>query len=76
MREISSYYSQVFTSTDEGEWEEKLNGIPSTISDSMNSNLIKPVDDREIKKIVFAMNPTKALGMDDMTPCFFSPFGI
>lgn len=47
--EISTYYSDLFSSEDGGGWEEKENGINVTITDFMNSHLVKPVADSEIK---------------------------
>lgn len=76
VEEISNHYSKLFTLEDARDWEEKLNGVPSTITDSMNANLIKPVEVNEIKEAVFSMNPSKAPGMDGMTPFFFQAFGL
>lgn len=72
--EISGYYSNLFTSVDASNWEDKLHGIPATVTEAMNSSLIKPVEDEEIRQAVFSMNPTKAPGMDGMTPLFFQAF--
>lgn len=72
--EISDYYSNLFTSVDAYDWKDRLNGIPATITESMNSSLIKPEEDEEIKEVVFSMNPSKAPGIDGMTPLFFQTF--
>lgn len=72
--EISDYYFKLFTSEDSRDWEDKLNWIPPTITESMNSNLIKPVNEWEIKAALFSMNPNKAPGMDGMTSLFFQTF--
>lgn len=74
VEEISNYYSKLFTSTAVGGWEEKLNGISSIITDSMNSSLIKPMEDCEIIAAIFSMNPNKAPGINGMTPYFFQNF--
>lgn len=71
MEEISEYYSNLFTSTDAYDWDDSLSGIPSIVTESMNSTLIKPVEDDEIKKAIFSMNPSKAPSIDGMTPLFF-----
>lgn len=71
MEEISNYYTNIFTSANAHGWEDKLFGIPFTITDSMNSNLIKPVDDSEIKRAVFSMNLNKASRIDGIIPLFF-----
>lgn len=54
VEEISYYYSKLFTSSDSRGWEEKLNEGPPTITDVMNSSLIKHVEDNEIK-VLFSM---------------------
>lgn len=72
--EVLDYYFKLFTSVDVGRWEEKFSGITATITDSMNSNLIKPVEDSEIRNAVFSMNPNKAPEMDVMTLFFFQSF--
>lgn len=69
--EISGFYEDLFTSADSGGWEHKLDGISSSITGHMNSRLIRPVTDSEVKTAVFAMNPNKAPGMDGMTSLFF-----
>lgn len=76
VEEISSYYAQLFTTEDSFDWVDKLHGIPSTITNSMNSELIKPVDDDEIKRALFSMNPQKASEIDGMTPLFSKLFGM
>nr|XP_027093548.1 uncharacterized protein LOC113713943 [Coffea arabica] len=72
--EIASYYRELFKTSDANEMEEVLNGIPHTISGSMNANLTKPVDEGEIRSALFSMNPDKAPGVDGMPPIFFQKF--
>lgn len=74
VEEISAFYSNLFTSSDRGGWEDKLDGISTSVSDSMNSNLIKPVEACEIRTALFSMNSCTAPGLDGMTPLFFSNF--
>lgn len=64
MNEVAAFYSELFTSESSSSWEENLNGIPSTTSNLMNSRLVRPMDDNEVKKAIFSMTPNKALGMD------------
>lgn len=68
--DVSNFYSKLVTTEDGGIWEELLDGIPSTINASMNSRLIRPVEEGEIKKALFSMSPNKSPGMDGMTPIF------
>lgn len=53
VEEISNYYSKLFTTEDSYNWEDKLNGIPSTITNSMNLELIKPVEDVKVQRALF-----------------------
>ena len=72
--EIARYYKQLFKSTRTNCIEEVLDGIQKTITDQINVNLTRPVEENEIKVAVFAMNPIKAPGLDGMTPLFFQKF--
>ncbi|CAI9099319.1 OLC1v1036114C2 [Oldenlandia corymbosa var. corymbosa] len=63
--EIEGFYKELFASEDKAGWEETLDGIPCTITDQMNTTLIRPIEDAEIKGAVFSMNPHKAPGIDE-----------
>ena len=73
-KEIAEYYRNLFNSNDVGDLTEVLDGIPHTISDELNGNLMKPVLEEEIKAVIFSMNPDKAPGVDGMSPLFFQKF--
>lgn len=51
--------------------DEILCNIQPSISDHLNRELLKPVEDMEVKHALFQMNPDKAPGPDGMTPGFF-----
>lgn len=51
VEDILEYFSGLFTSLDSYSSEDKLNGILSTITNYINSNLIKPVKNSEIKRL-------------------------
>ncbi|XP_071906010.1 uncharacterized protein [Coffea arabica] len=72
--EVDNYYKHLFNSTRIECLADILDGLPSTITDHMNGNLTRPVEDNEIKLALFSMNPTKAPGPDGMTPLFFQHF--
>ena len=72
--EIARYYRQLFKSTRTNCIEELLDGIQETITDQINVNLTRPVEENEIKIAVYAMNLNKALRPDGMTPIFFQKF--
>ncbi|XP_027067539.1 uncharacterized protein [Coffea arabica] len=62
--ELCTHYKELFTSNNPTEFDEVLQGIPCTISNLMNAQLIKPVDELEIKQGIFSMFPNKAPGVD------------
>nr|XP_027100870.1 uncharacterized protein LOC113719906 [Coffea arabica] len=72
--EIAVYFKELFTSGGRGEMTEILSGIPHSITQEMNDNLIKEVSEKEIHEALFSMNPEKAPGHDGMTPLFFQNF--
>nr|XP_027065280.1 uncharacterized protein LOC113691366 [Coffea arabica] len=63
--EIAGYYRILLDSNEGGDLNEVLHGIPHTITDELNRNLLKPVLEEEIKSVIFSMNPEKAPGIDD-----------
>ncbi|XP_071909569.1 uncharacterized protein [Coffea arabica] len=63
--EIADYYRKLLTSSGEGDLTEVLEGISNTITVEMNENLIKPVEEEEIKFALFSMSPEKAPGADE-----------
>lgn len=71
VKEISSFYEELFTTSNPIGWQETLSGMTSSITSTMNQRLTRPVDDLEIKNALFAMHPNKAPGPDGMTPLFF-----
>lgn len=71
VEEIAAYYSKLYISSDSFGWDDKVNGIATSIIYSMNSYVIKPMENDEIKKAIFSINPTKAPGMDGMILFFF-----
>ena len=73
-KEVAKYYERLFTSSGHTNNNDILEEIPVTITEKMNDNLIKPVEEYEIKEAIFNMNPHKALGPDGMTPLFFQTF--
>ncbi|XP_071902742.1 uncharacterized protein [Coffea arabica] len=72
--EIARYYKHLFKATRTEGIEEVLEGIHVTVTDQINTNLTRPVEENEIKVTVFSMNPNKAPMPDGMTPLFFQKF--
>ena len=72
--ELSQYYNDLFTTTNPADFEEILTEILSTISRQMNENLIKPVEEKDIRQALFSMHPNKAPEQDGMSPLFFQQY--
>lgn len=51
-----------------------LTNIQPSITAQLNEELLKPIQDKEVKDAPFQMNPDKAPGPDGMTPGFFQKF--
>ena len=73
-KELSEYYNDLFTTTNPDNFENILAKIPSTISGQMNEQLIKPMEEKEIRQALFSMHPNKAPGTDGMSPLFFQHY--
>lgn len=72
--EIAKHFEKLFTSDQPGDCAEVLDGIPRTISELMNRNLTRAVEDHEVKKALFSMNPNKAPKPNRMTPSFYQQY--
>ena len=51
--------------------EEKLQAIPTLVTEDMNSLLTTPISEEEVCIACFSMKPSKAPGPDGFSPCFF-----
>lgn len=71
VEEITRSYQKLFTISKPTNWEDSLEGLPQSINTSMNQRLVRPMDELEIKKALFAMSANKSPGPDGMTPHFF-----
>lgn len=59
--EICKFYQEL-TSSAPSEFDEVLEGIPSFITEDMNAQLIKQVEEYEVKTTIFSLHPTKGPG--------------
>ena len=72
--EICGFYKKLFTSSQLIEFEAVTKGVPRTITNEMNTMLIKPVEEMEVKNALFSMHPNKAPRPNGMTSYFFLKF--
>ncbi|XP_048613313.1 uncharacterized protein LOC125587176 [Brassica napus] len=70
----TSYFRQIFESSDPEDIAEALSEVPTTITGSINADLTAPVTEWEVKLALFAMHPEKAPGPDGMTALFYQKF--
>lgn len=69
-QEVANYYNQLFCSLG----VECLDAISHTISQQMNDNLTKVVEEEGTTDAVFSMNQNKSPAIDGMSPLFFPKF--
>lgn len=67
---VSRYFDNLFKASDLN-WQEFIDCIPQVITGAQNIELLKPVEEIEVKTALFQMHPDKAPGPDGMTPAFF-----
>lgn len=53
------------------QWDDVVNCISQKITEEQNIELLKPVEDKEVKTTLFHMHPDKSPGPDDMNPTFY-----
>ena len=70
----TSYFRQIFESSNPEEIEEALSEVSTTITGSINNDLVAPVTEWEVKLALFAMHPEKAPNPDGMTALFYQKF--
>lgn len=75
-RAFARHFERLFTSDQPNDCDEIINGIPRTISESINRNMSRQVDDQEIRKALFSMNHINLLVRMVCLPLYFKNFGI
>ena len=67
----TSYFRDLFQSSNPQLIDEALENVSTTISDRLNADLTVPVSKWEVKLAFFAMHPEKASGLDGITALFY-----
>lgn len=67
------YFDQIFRASNTC-WDDILGNIQQSITSLSNEDLLKQVQEEEVKHALFQMNPDKEPGPDGMTPVFFQKY--
>ena len=67
----STYFSNLFSTSNPDGFDEILSRIPPTVTDEMNTSLNKPFVAKEVQR---ALNRLTAPGLDGMSPIFYKSF--
>lgn len=72
--EFQRFFSGIFMASGNLNVQDTVSVIPSKISSAMNHSLTRPIADLEVLEALKGMGPTKAPGVDGMTPLFFQTY--
>ncbi|KAL2899875.1 hypothetical protein RDABS01_024957 [Bienertia sinuspersici] len=72
---ITSYFTNMFTSSNPSGFDEALVGIDNMVTEDMNASLVVEPTAEEIRDALFQMHPNKAPGVDGMHAIFSRSFG-
>ena len=70
----STYFSNLFATSNPNGFDEILSSIPPTITDEMNTSLNKPFVAEKVQRDLNQMAPLTTPGPDGMSPIFYKSF--
>ncbi|KAL9667532.1 hypothetical protein QQ045_001893 [Rhodiola kirilowii] len=68
------YFSDIFHSqvnSSDSRWDQEFRMIPKLVTEEMNNMLIATFTEAEVKRALFQMHPSKALGLDGFYALFY-----
>lgn len=68
---FSSFFSQLFSSSNPFGIDLYLESLKSHVSENMNNILLVDFTGKEIQEAIFKMNPLGALGLEGFLACFY-----
>ncbi|OMP12130.1 reverse transcriptase [Corchorus capsularis] len=71
---FQKFYEKLFTSGGSNNWRNILDNIPALVSEDMNIDLLRDVEDEEIKAAVFELGALKAPGPDGYNGWFYQRY--
>ncbi|TQD71025.1 hypothetical protein C1H46_043451 [Malus baccata] len=71
---VDNYFIHLFTSMGNRSWGSVLEHVPTSMTASMNTNLLAPISDDEIRDVVMQMDGFKAPGPDGFSGVFYHKF--
>lgn len=71
---ITDYFMQLFTSNENGDYQELLESVPTRVSREMNDDLMKEFTAEEIKMALDAIGDLKAPSSDGLPSVFYKQF--
>ena len=73
-RVILNYFSSIYSTDHPTSFEASLNEIGQRVTQEMNGELLRMFREEKIRVALNQMHPTKALGLDCMSPIFFQQY--
>lgn len=71
LEQVSNYYKDLFTSNAGNRTEELLQSVPAKVSAEMNSSLLRPFTEEEIRSALNTIGDLKSPGADGMSSLFY-----
>ena len=71
---VVDYFHNLFTSSNPDSIDEVVQSVDAVVMQDMNDSLMQPFSSKEIRRALFQISPSKALGQDGMIALFFQKY--